>query len=238
MMRCRVRLAVIARHAHRRCRPSTRRHGPSCRPSPSRTSASTGRPPTARCARSTAISFALAEGTLNVLLGPSGCGKSTTLRLIAGLEPADGGTHPASAAATSPRCRRRSATSRWCSRATRCFRTCRSPRTSCSACACAACRAAEREARLARVAELLGLARAARAQALAAFRRPAAARGARPRDHRRGAGLPDGRAAVQPRRAAARRDARRRSARCSASSASPWSTSRTTRSRRCRWPTA
>ncbi|MCC7327927.1 MAG: ABC transporter ATP-binding protein [Burkholderiales bacterium] len=38
-----------------------------------------------------AISFALVEGTLNVLLGPSGCGKSTTLRLIAGLEIADGG---------------------------------------------------------------------------------------------------------------------------------------------------
>jgi len=37
------------------------------------------------------ISFAFDEGTLNVLLGPSGCGKSTTLRLIAGLEPADGG---------------------------------------------------------------------------------------------------------------------------------------------------
>jgi sn-glycerol 3-phosphate transport system ATP-binding protein len=37
------------------------------------------------------ISFALAQGTLNVLLGPSGCGKSTTLRLIAGLEAADGG---------------------------------------------------------------------------------------------------------------------------------------------------
>ena len=37
------------------------------------------------------ISFSLAEGTLNVLLGPSGCGKSTTLRLIAGLESADGG---------------------------------------------------------------------------------------------------------------------------------------------------
>jgi sn-glycerol 3-phosphate transport system ATP-binding protein len=37
------------------------------------------------------LSFALDEGTLNVLLGPSGCGKSTTLRLIAGLEPADGG---------------------------------------------------------------------------------------------------------------------------------------------------
>ncbi len=38
-----------------------------------------------------AISFELAEGTFNVLLGPSGCGKSTTLRLIAGLETADGG---------------------------------------------------------------------------------------------------------------------------------------------------
>ena len=37
------------------------------------------------------LSFALDEGTLNVLLGPSGCGKSTTLRLIAGLEQADGG---------------------------------------------------------------------------------------------------------------------------------------------------
>ena len=39
-----------------------------------------------------AISFALEPGTLNVLLGPSGCGKSTTLRLIAGLEAADGGS--------------------------------------------------------------------------------------------------------------------------------------------------
>jgi sn-glycerol 3-phosphate transport system ATP-binding protein len=38
------------------------------------------------------LSFAFDDGTLNVLLGPSGCGKSTTLRLIAGLEQADGGT--------------------------------------------------------------------------------------------------------------------------------------------------
>jgi len=37
------------------------------------------------------ISFELAAGTFNVLLGPSVCGKSTTLRLIAGLEAADGG---------------------------------------------------------------------------------------------------------------------------------------------------
>jgi len=37
------------------------------------------------------LSFSFDEGTLSVLLGPSGCGKSTTLRLIAGLERADGG---------------------------------------------------------------------------------------------------------------------------------------------------
>jgi len=37
------------------------------------------------------LSFALDQGTLNVLLGPSGCGKSTTLRLIAGLDQADAG---------------------------------------------------------------------------------------------------------------------------------------------------
>src|SRR5437016_5804352 len=37
------------------------------------------------------VSFALDDGTLNVLLGPSGCGKSTTLRLIAGLDQTDSG---------------------------------------------------------------------------------------------------------------------------------------------------
>ncbi len=37
------------------------------------------------------VSFDAERGTLVVLLGPSGCGKSTTLRLIAGLEPADAG---------------------------------------------------------------------------------------------------------------------------------------------------
>ena len=48
----------------------------------------------------------------------------------------------------------------------------------------------------------------------------------------RDAGLPDGRAALQPRRAAARRDAARDPRAAAAASASPWSTSRTTRSRR------
>ena len=63
-----------------------------------------------------------------------------------------------------------------------------------------------------RVTEAAGAARAraaARAQAAAALRRPAAARGARPRARARPAGVPDGRAALEPRREAARRDARR-----------------------------
>jgi putative spermidine/putrescine transport system ATP-binding protein len=37
------------------------------------------------------LSLALPKGALLALLGPSGCGKTTTLRLIAGLERADGG---------------------------------------------------------------------------------------------------------------------------------------------------
>lgn len=38
-----------------------------------------------------AISLSIAPGAFFALLGPSGCGKTTTLRLIAGLEQADGG---------------------------------------------------------------------------------------------------------------------------------------------------
>jgi len=38
------------------------------------------------------VSLMLEAGKITCLLGPSGCGKSTLLRLIAGLEPLDGGT--------------------------------------------------------------------------------------------------------------------------------------------------
>jgi multiple sugar transport system ATP-binding protein len=37
------------------------------------------------------ISLGVAKGELVVVVGPSGCGKSTTLRIVAGLEEADGG---------------------------------------------------------------------------------------------------------------------------------------------------
>ena len=52
-----------------------------------------------------------------------------------------------------------------------------------------------------------GIGAAARAEAVAALGRAAAARRAGPRDHQRGAGVPDGRAAVEPRCAVARRNA-------------------------------
>jgi iron(III) transport system ATP-binding protein len=38
------------------------------------------------------VSFTVEEGSFYTLLGPSGCGKTTTLRCIAGLERADGGS--------------------------------------------------------------------------------------------------------------------------------------------------
>ncbi len=37
------------------------------------------------------VSLEVADGEFMVLVGPSGCGKSTTLRMVAGLEPIDGG---------------------------------------------------------------------------------------------------------------------------------------------------
>jgi multiple sugar transport system ATP-binding protein len=38
------------------------------------------------------VSFGVEKGELLVVVGPSGCGKSTTLRIVAGLEDADGGS--------------------------------------------------------------------------------------------------------------------------------------------------
>ena len=73
---------------------------------------------------------------------------------------------------------------------------------------------AEIEARVGRAAEILGLDRAARPLPAPALRRPAPARRHGPRHRARPAGLPVRRAAVQPRRQAARRDARRDQGTC------------------------
>ena len=65
----------------------------------------------------------IGDGEFMILVGPSGCGKSTALRMIAGLEDiSDGDLRDRRRAGQRPR-RRATATSRWCSRTTRCTRT-------------------------------------------------------------------------------------------------------------------
>jgi ABC-type sugar transport system ATPase subunit len=68
------------------------------------------------------VSAEIPDGEFIVIVGPSGCGKSTLLRMVAGLEEITGG-EIASADASSTGSSRPSATSRWCSRTTRCTRT-------------------------------------------------------------------------------------------------------------------
>ena len=64
----------------------------------------------------------IADGEFLVLVGPSGCGKSTALRMIAGLEDVNGGAIRIGDRDVTT-CRRRTGTSRWCSRTTRSTRT-------------------------------------------------------------------------------------------------------------------
>ncbi len=75
-----------------------------------------------------------------VLVGPSGCGKTTALRMLAGPRGHQRGPRPDRRARRQPRAARATATSRWCSRATRSIRTSACTRTSPSACASRRCR--------------------------------------------------------------------------------------------------
>ena len=69
------------------------------------------------------IDLAIASGEFVVLVGPSGCGKSTLLRLIAGLEEHVVRRDPHRRARGRTTCRRRTATSPWCSSPMRSIRT-------------------------------------------------------------------------------------------------------------------
>ena len=97
---------------------------------------------------------------------------------------------------------------------------------------------AEVERRVDRTAELMHIEQLLGALLRPALRRPAPARRRRPRAGHGARRDPDGRAALQPRRAAAPGDARRAQGRAGRSRGPPRSTSPTTRSRRCRSPTA
>jgi len=142
------------------------------------------------------------RGRSTCCLGPSGCGKSTTLRLIAGLEPADGGRVLIGGRDVTdlPPSQRNIRDGVPELRAG--FRTCRLRRTSCSDSRCRKVAPAEVARRLRR-SPTCSVSASSRPQALAALRRQQTARRARAGHHRRGAGVSDGRAAVESRCAAA-----------------------------------
>ena len=156
-----------------------------------------------------ALDLHIADGELMVLVGPSGSGKSTALRMIAGLEEVDDGGDldrrprrhvrraegprrrdgvPELRALPVPHGRREHRASR--SRSRR-------------------CRSASASGRCARWRSCSGSSELLDRKPCAALRRAAAARRDGAGDHPLAAGLPDGRAALEPRRAAARADARR-----------------------------
>ncbi len=185
------------------------------------------------------VDLEVAPGEFLTLLGPSGCGKTTTLRMIAGFQEPSAGRIFIGEQRRHARRRPTSATSASCSRTTRCFRTCRCSRTSPTACGCRRRPADEIAARRrARCWSWSGSRGYERQHAARAVRRPAAARRAGARHRHPAARAAVRRAAVESRREAARRRCAARSAACSRRCASPRSTSRTTRKRRWRSPTA
>ena len=163
---------------------------------------------------------------------PSGCGKTTALRMVAGLESVDVGPHPDRRARRDRRAaeipRRRDGVP--VLRALSAHDGRREHRLSAED--PQACRGPSARRRCASAARQGAARRAARPLSPPAFGRPAPARGAGPRHGAPAERVPDGRAAVQPRRQAARPYALRAQAPAGTSSASPRSTSPTTRSRR------
>ena len=177
------------------------------------------------------LDLEIADGEFMVLVGPSGCGKTTALRMVAGLEDISRGVlkigdrivnHVPS--------RDRDIAMVFQSYALYPHLTVydniafglkikKLPKE-------------EIEKRVSEAARILDLEPYPQAQAARALRRPAAARRDGPRDRARAVGVPDGRAALEPRREAARADARRDRGPAARRSASRRSTSRTTRSRR------
>ncbi len=153
------------------------------------------------------LSLDIADGEFLVLVGPSGCGKTTALRMLAGLETISDGTITIGDRVVnqlSPKDRdiamvfQSYALYPHLSVADNIafgLQLRKMPKD-------------EIDERIAWAAKLLDLTPYLDAQAEGALRRPAPARRDGPRDRPRAAGVPHGRAALEPRREAARPDAR------------------------------
>ena len=155
------------------------------------------------------VSLTVEDGEFVALVGPSGCGKTTTLNLVAGLiEITDGEIYIGDRLVNDLDPKDRDIAMVFQNYALYPNKTrLQEPRLPAEDAQAAA---RPRSTRKVRGRGQGARHRApARAPAARALRRPAAARGARPGAGARPAGLPDGRAALQPRRQAARADALR-----------------------------
>ncbi len=151
----------------------------------------------------------IGDGEFMILVGPSGCGKSTALRMIAGLEDiSDGELRIGGDVVNEYAPKDRDIAMVFQNYALYPHMTVREN----MAFPLKLARVAETRRSTEKVEEaarILDLERAPRPQAGEPLRRPAPARRDGPGDRPRPAGLPDGRAALEPRREAARADAHR-----------------------------
>ncbi len=176
------------------------------------------------------VSVEIEDGEFVILVGPSGCGKSTLLRMIAGLENITGGEIAIGGRVVNNVApKERDIAMVFQNYALYPHMTVRD-NMAFSLSLAKAPKATDRSAGAARRADPRPDA-VSQPLSAPAFRRPAAARGDGPRHRARSAGVPVRRAAVQPRRQAARRDARRDQGTAPAARPPPRSMSRTTRSR-------
>ena len=176
------------------------------------------------------LSLDIADGEFLVLVGPSGCGKSTALRMVAGLETITGGEmRIGDRVVNDVEPKDRDIAMVFQNYALYphmtvfdnigfALKLARVPKD-------------EIDSRVRKAAADPRARAVPGPQARPALRRPAPAGGHGPGHRAPAGGVPDGRAAVQPRRQAAGADAGRDRRASSATSASPRSTSRTTRSR-------
>ena len=154
------------------------------------------------------LNLEIEDGEFMVLVGPSGCGKTTALRMVAGLEDiSEGALQIGDRVVNYVPPRDRDIAMVFQSYALYPhlsvydniafgLKLKKMPKD-------------EIDKRVQDAARILGLEPLLEAQAARALRRPAPARRDGPRDRARAAGVPDGRAALEPRREAARADARR-----------------------------